>query len=218
VAVGGATLRAEDAGLRERKKELTRDAIEQAALRLFDERGFDQTSIDDIARDAMVSPRTVRRYYGSKEEIVFARPQEILGQIEDLLRGRPEDETLLASIQAVTTQIATGFEDTQQWAIRRRLSDTVPAMAAFYLQTLFTMEDDLRGFVGTRLGGGPDTPIARLVAATTVAVFRVSVEMWLESDGRTLSEILPDNLQRVIPPILRATARAQPQPDVGTRR
>jgi AcrR family transcriptional regulator len=206
VAVGGATLRAEDVGLRERKKELTRDAIEQAALRLFDERGFDQTSIDDIARDAMVSSRTVRRYFGSKEEIVFARPLQILGRIEDLLRGRPEDEALLTSLQAVTTQIAAGFEDTRQWAIRRRLSDTVPAMGAFYLRTLFIMEDDLRGFVGARLGGGPDTPIARLVAATTVAAFRVSVEMWLESDGRTLGEILPDNLQRVIAPTLRASA------------
>ncbi len=206
--VGGATLRAEDAGLRARKKQLTRDAIEQAALRLYDQRGFDQTSIDDIARDAVVSPRTVRRYFDSKEEIVFARPQEVLGQTEDLLRARPDDEALLASLQAVTTQLAAGFQDTQQWAIRLRLTDTVPAIAAFYLRTLFTIEDDLRRFIGTRLARspGPDTPTARLVAATTVAVFRVSVEMWLENDGRTLSQILPDNLQHVIPPILRTLA------------
>lgn len=204
--VGGATLRAEDAGLRARKKELTRDAIEQAALRLYDQRGFDRTSIDDIARDAVVSPRTVRRYFGSKEEIVFARPQEILGQTEDLLRARPDDEALLVSLQAVTTQLAAGFEDTQQWAIRLRLTDSVPALAAFYLKTLFTIEDDLRRFVATRLACSPEAPSARLVAATTVAVFRVSVEMWAENDGRTLSQILPDNLHHVIRPILRALA------------
>src|SRR5436309_14222239 len=57
--------------LRERKKRLAQATIEEAALRLFQQRGYEQTSIQDIADAVMMSSRTCFRYFASKEEVLF---------------------------------------------------------------------------------------------------------------------------------------------------
>ncbi|MFE3702101.1 TetR/AcrR family transcriptional regulator, partial [Nocardia tengchongensis] len=76
-------------GLRERKKQQTRTRIIDVALRLCDDQGFDATTVEQIADAADVSPRTVNRYFDSKEAIVIA-PIEGWGQaLADQLRAQP---------------------------------------------------------------------------------------------------------------------------------
>jgi AcrR family transcriptional regulator len=90
-----------DAGLRERKKQRTREAIVDAALRLFDERGFEQTTIADIAEAADIAPRTFFGYFPSKEDVVFADFPEQLEALSRRLRERDEDETAIDALRAV---------------------------------------------------------------------------------------------------------------------
>lgn len=82
-------------GLRERKKIRRREAIVTTALRLFADRGYDATTISDIADAADVAPRTVLTYFATKEDIAMAPVDEIAARISEALRTRVVGETAI---------------------------------------------------------------------------------------------------------------------------
>jgi AcrR family transcriptional regulator len=85
-------------GARERRRRETTEAIQAAALRLFGERGFEETTVEDVAAAAGVSRATVFRYFGSKDDIVFGVEPALLETLRELIRRRPHsplDEVLV---------------------------------------------------------------------------------------------------------------------------
>src|SRR5467141_3764529 len=86
-------------GLRERKKQKTRETIIKVALELFAERGYEQTTIAEIADAAEVSPRTIFAYFPSKEDILFCDTPEIQERLAQALRERPEGATALDALR-----------------------------------------------------------------------------------------------------------------------
>ncbi len=92
-------------GRRDRKKSETRQALRQAAHQLFAERGFRQTTIEDITEAADVSRRTFFRYYSSKEDLLRAEVSDLLPVMLTALRGRPAGEPPLAAIHAAVGPI-----------------------------------------------------------------------------------------------------------------
>jgi AcrR family transcriptional regulator len=173
------------AGLRARKKARTRAAIEDAALRLFLERGYAATTIDEIAAAVEVSPRTVLRYFASKEEVLFSRERETVRTLGALLAARSPQEPLLLAARAALTQLAAAYDATRErrlsWA---HLVRGTPALAGAYLELLAGFEDAVAGFaagrclIDERQGVRP-----RLQAALIVAAFRVALERWEGADG-----------------------------------
>jgi len=100
-----------DPGLRERKKQRTREAIVAAALQLFEERGFDQTTIADIAEAADIAPRTFFGYFPSKEDVVFADFPETVEGLSARLDSRSSDETAIDAIRAWIEGLLDEVED-----------------------------------------------------------------------------------------------------------
>src|SRR3954469_24801001 len=92
-------------GLRERKKERTRVALEAAALRLFEEHGYDETTVEQIAEVADVSTRTFFRYYPTKADVLLRDQVARLEMVRTFLDGRPADEPIIASLVAVMVAI-----------------------------------------------------------------------------------------------------------------
>src|SRR3981081_986454 len=86
-------------GLRERKKQKTRDTIIKVALELFAERGYEHTTIAEIADPAEVSPRTIFAYFPTKEDILFCNLPEAEERLAEALRERPDGVTALDALR-----------------------------------------------------------------------------------------------------------------------
>jgi AcrR family transcriptional regulator len=96
-------------GLRERKKARTRRHIADTAARLFAERGYEHVAVSDVAREAEVAEQTVYNYFGTKEQLVTDRDQEIQDRLCDLIRSRPPATTPAAAIRDFVLESVAGI-------------------------------------------------------------------------------------------------------------
>ncbi|KPI03170.1 transcriptional regulator, TetR family [Actinobacteria bacterium OK074] len=103
---GTGTRRAEPLGRREAHKAATRKALQEAARRMFEERGYARTTVRDIASAAGVTERTFFRYFPSKEELVLAEVLDLIPHIRTLVVHRPADESPYAAALAVVLELA----------------------------------------------------------------------------------------------------------------
>ena len=87
-------------GLRQRKREATRERLTRAAMALFLERGFEATTIDDIAAAADVSRRSFFHYFASKEDVVAAWQEDASTALVAAIIARPADESLLTAAES----------------------------------------------------------------------------------------------------------------------
>ncbi|WP_280449230.1 TetR/AcrR family transcriptional regulator [Nocardia brasiliensis] len=136
-------------GLRERKKQRTRTAIAEAAYRLFETRGYDATTVTEIAAAADVSPATFFNHFPTKEAVLFAEGGGLLDVGLASIAARPADAqvgvVLAEAMRAMLREMAGGLRDPSGAleATRIRLLMSVPSLRAATLQRLFEVEDRL---------------------------------------------------------------------------
>ena len=193
-------------GVRERRRARTRDDIEAAALGLFLERGYEATTIEDIAEAALISPRTFFRYFASKDDLLLARGRDETALAARSLAERPPEEPIMDSLRAVLGVFAalhsTDSERRLAWI---RLVTTTPQLAAGFLEMLRGKEQVLRDFVAGRLGLKTSDRRPRLAAAAFGAAFRVAAETWQESDGaEDLTVLVRQNVETLVTPLIEA--------------
>jgi AcrR family transcriptional regulator len=164
-------------GLRERKREQTRHALADAALALFAERGYDATTIADIAERAGVSPRTFFTHHPSKEHVLFCDDDDWLQALREHLAARPPGEDTLSALRQWLRALLAEWdveERTVAEQTRRQVIDTTPVLLAHERQLLSRFEVVLRGAVAADLGESTDDLRPRLVAATASAALETT--------------------------------------------
>jgi AcrR family transcriptional regulator len=167
-------------GLRERKKQRTRDAIVQAAFKLFDERGFDGTTIADIAEAAEIAPRTFFSYFPSKDDVVFHDFSEKQAALAAILRDRDPGTNAFDAVRNAITDLAAEEADPShlhQKRLQSRLIRENDSLAAHSEHLRGKIVELLAEAVAQDLGVEPDSLRPRLVAAATAAALQVIDEM-----------------------------------------
>jgi AcrR family transcriptional regulator len=157
-------------GLRERKKQQTRQAIHEAAMRLFAERGYDATTIADIAEAADISPRTFFSYFAAKEEVVFQKFDVAYEEFGRALSERPAGTTALEALRSWIEREAHKYApEPGNLRLELRLRHESPAVAACDLRHKRLYEERLAQAVAEDLGEPADALRPRLVAAAAMA-------------------------------------------------
>ena len=164
-------------GLRDRKKEMTRQAISDVATRLFVERGFDKVSIDDIAHEADVARKTVFNYFPRKEDLVFDREEEGRAMVREAIAGRDRRSPVDAFQTLMRTLLETQhplFRVTERAAGFWRTVAESSALTARARELQVTLADDLAGMLPDAVGRPHADPDARLAASMLMATLVVA--------------------------------------------
>ncbi|KAF2779863.1 TetR/AcrR family transcriptional regulator [Streptomyces sp. OM5714] len=168
-------------GLRERKKQATREALRAAALRLAMEHGPDRVRVEDIAEAAGVSPRTYNNYFASREQaIVSAVTAGREARIAAAVAARPEEVRLA---EAVTEAVVEQYTDAGEGGHEALLFITTrPALRHAFLDSTAGIEPPLTAVIAESLTG-TGAPTARVLAASVAAAVRIALESWLRPAG-----------------------------------
>ena len=186
-------------GLRERKKRERRHCIEQAALQLFDQVGFDGTTIDDIAAAADIAPRTFFSYFPTKEDVVLADYAERLRRLVDELGRRPATEPPWTALRASFVVVAGDYEAHRDDLFRRfTIMAANPSVFARSLQLQAGWEDALTDAVARRSGRTSEDIEPRLLSSAALACMRSSIRHWIATDHHTeLPRLIDDCFARL---------------------
>jgi AcrR family transcriptional regulator len=176
-------------GLRERKRQQTRERLTRAAMALFLERGFEATTLDDIAAAADISRRSFFHYFASKEDVVFAWHEEITAALIAAVAARPGDESMLAAAENAISAMARQLEPNEAIAMACLKRDN-PALQARDQVKYEKLERALAEALSKRAGHKAEKLQARLVAMIATGAMRIGGELWAADGARERPEAL----------------------------
>jgi AcrR family transcriptional regulator len=173
-------------GLRERKKLQTHEKIERVALQLFAERGYDETTLADIADAADVSRRTIFAYFESKEDILFCDEPLLYERLEQTLTQRPPGATTVDALREFVSSVS---ESDEQTRLRKRIIGANKGLRLSERARSAPLERLVAESIARDLDAGPDDVRPLLIAASVTAAFNAVRDRLVEgSDGPVLHE------------------------------
>jgi AcrR family transcriptional regulator len=187
-----------DLGIRERKKRRTRRALAEAALSLFAERGYDETTVADIAAAADVSTRTFFSYFRTKEDVLFADADERIEMVREALSRSDPGLSTVEAIRSVDNDMfgsAAGIFGPHR-ATRARLAMSHPELRAKGLQRLLTAQRELADWLRHRRQPPLDEILAHAVSAALIGAL-VGATLACIERGDT-PERLQEEIRRVL--------------------
>jgi AcrR family transcriptional regulator len=172
-------------GLRERNKLRTREEIASATIRLAADRGLEHVTVEQIAAEADVAPRTFFRYFDSKEEALFADHPERLQLLRDNLRRRPASEGPLTAVRGAILDVAGDLEEHRDVMLCKiRLIEDNATLRGRSLEKMGDLERMIAEALAERTGVDLDTDFRPLVIAGAVCTaMRVAIDRWGATGG-----------------------------------
>jgi AcrR family transcriptional regulator len=203
-------------GLRERKKQRTREAITRVAHQLFVERGYQATTLPDIAEAADVSTRTIFAYFPSKEDILFDDLERMKDALVRALADRPDGKDALATVR----EFILSSQRADRSALDAQLHHCVtadPTLRSHLRARIAQLEEVIAPAIAQDLGAPEDDMRVQLVAASLTAAFN-----FLADRGASKSKPwTPEELAAQIDPVftfLRGGLDALKEPRMARRR
>jgi AcrR family transcriptional regulator len=197
-------------GLRERKKQRTREALARAAIALFVEKGYDATTVDEIAAAVDVSQRTFFRYFAGKEEAALAVEDSVEAHFLDALAARPPEEP---PFEALRNALADAWDGINADVIElvppsvhmrmHRLIESTPQLLAAQMRRSAVMEERVTAEIARREGVDPvSDPRPRIVVAALNSVMRSASRVWSTGDDlsvESMRRLCQDHFDLLIP-------------------
>jgi AcrR family transcriptional regulator len=192
-------------------KPAARDRLAEAAFALFDERGYEQTTVDDITERAGLGRTTFFRHYRSKEDVIFPDHDLLLEQIRDRL-ATSSDRTALAAVSDAVRLVLLHYLDEGDLARRRyALTSTVPALHDREIVSVARYQRLFREFIADWMGDSTESASLRaeLMAASVVAAHNHVLRRWLRGESPDPVAEIDEAMSQVI------DLFAQPGPVAG---
>jgi len=184
------------------------DRLTKAALELFEEQGFENTSVVEIADRARVTTRTFFRYFPDKREVLFAESDRIRTALVQAILDAPD---VTEPLQVITTILAEFDWSGLGIALQRRRHAVIAANPGLLERDLIKQNDIAGEFIQALRKRGVEESTARLAARVGIQVFAVAYAEWVERDDgadlRKLTDAAMALLQTLVPP-----DRAAPRP------
>ena len=173
-------------GHRERKKERTKQLLTDTALRLFLERGYDETKIEDIAASADVVPRTFFRYFTSKDDALFSWYESIAERALATLRARPKGEGIVSALVAMHLDVSHSIASTNRViVVTRHVTERCPELQARWDALRMGFQKRIACVLIGRLPASA-AQVAEMVNAAVLAVYIGASDRWAAEDGKGL--------------------------------
>ena len=166
-------------GLRERKKQQTRELLAETAQRLFAERGFDEVTVAEVARAASVSEGTVFNYFPTKEELFYSGMEAFEARLVEAVRSRPEGESVLAAFRGFVLDGTGRLADVEVAELITKAAQLIGASSRLQAREREIVDQytrELGRLIAEEQGAGPRDVEPWAVANALMGVQRALVE------------------------------------------
>jgi AcrR family transcriptional regulator len=159
-----------------------RGRLEQAALELYSERGFEQTTVAEIAKRAGLTERTFFRHFADKREVLFAGAGTLQELLVRTVASAPDSAAPIVAIAAALDAAGAVFQERRE-SVRQRQA-VIAANAELRERELIKLASLAAALAGALRSRGVSDPAASLTAEAGIAVFRIAFERWVEETSR----------------------------------
>jgi AcrR family transcriptional regulator len=173
-----------------------RGRLERAAMDCYVERGFDQTTVAQIAERAGLTERTFFRYFTDKREVLFSGAGELQALLVGAVDGAPASASPIDAVAAALAAAAEMFEPRHDFARQRQ--GVITSSAELRERELIKLASLSAALADALRRRGVDEPAASLTAEAGIAVFRVAFERWVDArNQRSLAQLIDESLDQL---------------------